>query len=137
MAHRNPLGAMSAASDQICIHGLRAFGRHGVFPAERERGQTFIVDLTLDVDLRRAGRTDALADTLDYGGLCARIAAEVERTRFDLIEALAEHLATLVLSDARVRAVTVRVAKPQAPLDVEVDAVAVVVHRRRNRGSRP
>ena len=128
---------MTATGDQISIRGLRAFGRHGVFADEQSTGQTFIIDLTLDVDLRRAGRTDQLADTVDYGTLCRRVAHEVEATRFDLIEALAEHLAAVVLEDARVRTASVRVATPQAQLEVEVGTVAVVVHRgRRPRGGR-
>ena len=115
--------------DRIEIRGLRVFGRHGVLEQERREGQIFIVDVALEVDLVRAARSDALADTVDYGVLTRQLAEGVRRTRFDLIEALAGHLADLVLSDPRVRAVEVRVAKPQAPVGVTVDEVAVVVRR--------
>ncbi|MGH8896449.1 MAG: dihydroneopterin aldolase [Egibacteraceae bacterium] len=115
--------------DRIEIKGLRVFGRHGVAERERSEGQTFVIDMTLELDLSRAAVSDALADTVDYGALARRLAEAVGRTRFDLIEALAAHLADLALDDLRVQAAEVRVAKPQAPVTVALDEVAVVVRR--------
>ena len=117
--------------DRIEIRGLRTHGRHGVFAEERRRGQPFVVDLVCERDLRAAGRSDDLADTVDYGALAQRVGDAVAATRFDLLEALAGHLAALVLATTDVAAVTVRVAKPEAPLAVEADEVAVVVRRSR------
>jgi dihydroneopterin aldolase len=117
--------------DHIEIRGLRAFGRHGVYEHERRDGQHFVVDVTLDCDLSRPERTDDLADTVDYGALVARLAAAVEETRFDLLEALAGHLATLVLAEPGVTAATVRVAKPDVALEAETAQVAVVLRRER------
>jgi 7,8-dihydroneopterin aldolase/epimerase/oxygenase len=115
--------------DQIEIKGLRVFGRHGVAEQERQEGQTFAIDVTLELDLSQAAASDALVDTVDYGVLAQRLAKAVGGTRFDLIEALAGHLADLALDDARVRAAEVRVAKPEAPVTVTLDEVAVVVRR--------
>lgn len=115
--------------DRIEIRGLRARGRHGVFEHERRQGQTFVVDLTLERDLSGPAASDELGDTVDYGTLAQQVSEAVEQTRFDLIEALAGHLADLALADPSVAAVTVRVAKPQAPLSIELDEVAVVLHR--------
>ena len=70
----------------------------------------------LEVDLTAASASDALADTVDYGLLAGRLAHAVTTTRFDLIEALAGHLAGIALEDPRVHAVDVRVGKPQAPV---------------------
>lgn len=117
--------------DRVEIRGLRAFGRHGVFEAERVRGQTFVVDATLELDLAPAAASDALGDTVDYGDLAQRLAEAVERTRFDLIEALAGHLAGLALAHPAVRAVEIRVAKPEADLTVALEEVAVVLRRAR------
>ncbi len=117
--------------DAIEIRGLRAFGRHGVLDFERELGQVFVVDCVLEVDLTAASASDALADTVDYGLLAGRLAHAVTTTRFDLIEALAGHLAGIALEDPRVHAVDVRVGKPQAPVSVQVDDVAVRVRRSR------
>ena len=117
--------------DRIEIKGLRARGRHGVFEEERRHGQTFVVDVTLERDLSAPAASDELGDTVDYGTLAQQISAAVTSTRFDLIEALAGHLADLALSDPTVDAVEIRVAKPEAPMAVEVDEVAVVVRRSR------
>lgn len=118
--------------DRIEIRGLRARGRHGVFEHERRHGQVFCVDVTLERDLAAPAASDELGDTVDYGTLAQQVAEAVEQTRFDLIEALAGHIADLALADPSVAAVTVRVAKPEAPLSVEVDEVAVVLHRERS-----
>lgn len=117
--------------DRIQIRGLRAFGRHGVYEHEQRDGQRFVVDVTIDCDLSRPERTDDLADTIDYGALAERLAAAVTGTRFDLLEALAGHLAGLVLQERGAVATTVRVAKPDVVLDAETDEVAVEVHRER------
>ncbi len=117
--------------DVIEVRGIRAFGTHGVFEEERRRGQTFVVDLRLEADLSGAATSDELGDTVDYAALAQRIHDEVTATRFDLIEALASHLAGIVLEDPLVAAVEVRVAKPEAPMSVPVDEVAVTLRRRR------
>ncbi len=122
-------------SDRIEVRGLRAFGRHGVYEQEQRDGQVFIVDLTLELDLGPASRSDDLADTVHYGELAERVVSEVGRTRFSLLEALAGHLAALCLEQPRVDAVTVRVAKPHAPIPVELDDVAVVLRRAGASGS--
>jgi len=115
--------------DRIEIRGLRVYGRHGVHEREQREGQPFVVDVTLEVDLSKAAASDALADTIDYGALARRVARSVGTTRFDLIEALAGHLADLALEDPRVCAAEVRVAKPQAPLPLDFTEVAVTVRR--------
>jgi 7,8-dihydroneopterin aldolase/epimerase/oxygenase len=120
--------------DRIEIRGLRAHGHHGVFADERRHGQVFVVDLVLECDLRVPAASDALTDTTDYGALATRVADAVAGTRFDLLEALAGHLAELVLASEPVHAVSVRVSKPDAPLAVEADEVAVVLRRTRTDG---
>jgi 7,8-dihydroneopterin aldolase/epimerase/oxygenase len=120
--------------DRIEIRGLRAFGHHGVFEDERLRGQTFVVDVVLELDLETAGASDSLGDTVDYGTLAQQLAEAVEHTRFNLLETLAGHLAQLAVSDPAVHAAEVRVAKPEAPLSVALDEVAVVVRRERPEG---
>lgn len=118
--------------DRIEISGLRAFGRHGVLEREQEEGQTFVIDLALELDLGPAAATDDLARTVHYGELAERVVAAVAETRFDLIEALAGHLVGLALADPRVEAATVRVGKPQAPVDAVFTDVGVVLRRTRD-----
>lgn len=116
-------------TDRIEVRGLRAYGYHGVLAHEQRDGQWFVVDADLTVDHRRAAASDDLADTVDYAQLAERLAGAVRDTRFDLVEALADHLATLVLSDDAVQHVRIRVAKPAAPVAVDLAEVAVVVER--------
>lgn len=119
------------STDRIALHGLAAFGHHGVLDHERELGQTFVVDAELDVDLTPAGHSDDLADTVDYGALSADLAAVVRDERYALIERLAARLAEVCLARDRVEAARITVHKPHAPVPVPVADVTVTVHRRR------
>lgn len=119
-------------TDRIVLTGLRARGRHGVFDFERVEGQDFVVDATLELDLRAAARSDDVRDTVDYGELAARLVAIVTGEPVNLIETLAERLAQACLADDRVIAATVTVHKPQAPIPHEFTDVAVTVERRKH-----
>lgn len=118
--------------DRILLTGISAEGFHGVFEHERRDGQTFVVDAVLTIDLTEAGRTDALADTVHYGELAQAIADDIAGPPLNLIEALAHRIATTCLADARVTEAIVTVHKPQAPVPVPFQDVAVTVTRRRN-----
>jgi dihydroneopterin aldolase len=96
-------------TDRITLTGLRVFGRHGVLEHERRDGQHFVIDLTVWVDLDKAGESDALADTLDYGALAARAAEIVGGPAYDLIESVGARIADAVMADERVHAVEVTV----------------------------
>jgi len=117
--------------DRIELHGIEAFGRHGVLPHEQELGQTFTVDVSLELDLARAGASDDLMDTVDYGSLSQDLAAVVRDERYDLIERLATRLAEVCLDRPKVDAVTVTVHKPHAPVPVPLSDVVVTVRRTR------
>ena len=120
-----------SAADRIVLRGLRARGRHGWFSWETEQGQDFVVDVELFVDTAPAAASDDLADTVDYGALGAQVVAVVEGEPVHLVETLADRIAQRCLEDARVRSVTVTVHKPQAPMPVAFDDVAVTVTRAR------
>jgi 7,8-dihydroneopterin aldolase/epimerase/oxygenase len=115
--------------DEVIVKGLRARGRHGVLPEEKENDQEFIVDILLECDTRPAAAGDDLSLTVDYAALSEAAADIVEGTSFDLIETLAERIAAEALSSVRARRVTVTVRKPDAPLDVSVDWVGVTITR--------
>lgn len=117
--------------DRILLTGISARGFHGVFEAERREGQTFTVDAVLSVDLGAAGNSDDLTDTVHYGELAQAIADDITGPPLNLIEALAQRIATTCLGDARVNEATVTVHKPQAPVPVPFSDVAVSVTRRR------
>jgi dihydroneopterin aldolase len=117
--------------DRIELRGIAGFGHHGVLPHEQEFGQTFLVDVVLELDLSRAGASDDLADTVDYGALSGELAAVVTDERYDLIERLATRLTEVCLARRTVEAVTVTVHKPHAPVPVTLADVAVTVRRTR------
>ena len=118
--------------DEIRLEGLRVFGRHGVYAHEREDGQDFVIDLRLRIPLAAAAASDDVADTVHYGELAEQVAAIVAGDPVDLIETLADRIATAVLADARVQAVSVTVHKPQAPIALTFSDVSVTVHRDRD-----
>ncbi|GAA4871830.1 dihydroneopterin aldolase [Actinomycetospora straminea] len=124
---------MSSPPDRIALRGLRVRGHHGVFDHERRDGQDFVLDLVLEVDLAAAAASDDLADTVDYGTLAERAAAVVAGPPRQLIEAVAGEVADGVLADGRVAAVEVTLHKPEAPITVPFDDVAVTVRRERSR----
>jgi dihydroneopterin aldolase len=116
-------------TDTIVLTGLRARGRHGVYEFERASGQEFVVDVSLEVDLAPAGRSDDVVDTVHYGELAEKLIAVVIGEPVHLIETLASRLADVCLADGRVSAATVTVHKPQAPIPHEFSDVAVTIRR--------
>ncbi len=119
-------------TDRVFVSNLRLHGFHGVHRAEKSLGQKFYIDM--DCELKpQAGRTDRMAETVDYGALCdlaARLSAE---TVFNLIETFAGKIAEAVLDEQPlVERVTVTVRKPSAPIRHFVDHVGVVVTRSRD-----
>jgi dihydroneopterin aldolase len=102
-----------------------------VYDFERRDGQDFVVDVELELDLAKAATTDDVADTVHYGELAGRLAEVVAGDPVNLIETLADRLATVCLADARVVAAKVTVHKPQAPIPHEFADVAVTVRRTR------
>jgi dihydroneopterin aldolase len=117
--------------DRIELLGLRATGYHGVFEHERREGQEFVVDIVLGIDTRTAAASDDLADTVDYGAVATDVTAIVAGEPLNLIEALADRIATSLLQRPQVQAVEVRVHKPQAPISVAFDDVIVTIVRTR------
>ncbi len=118
------------ARDRIYIQDLLARCIVGLNPDEREAEQDVLINLTLWADLRRAGQSDDVADTVDYSQLKKRILATVEASSDRLIERLAQRIADLCLDDPRVARVKVRVDKPGALRFAR--SVAVELDRRRD-----
>jgi 7,8-dihydroneopterin aldolase/epimerase/oxygenase len=117
--------------DRLELRGLRVVGVHGALPEEQVRAQPFEVDLDVVTDLARAGSTDALDDTLDYGAIAAIAERVVASERHTLLERIAARIAEEVLADARVAAVTVTVRKLRPPVPVDLDTAAVRITRQR------
>jgi dihydroneopterin aldolase len=117
--------------DRLQLTGLEVFAHHGVAAEERQIGQKFLVDLSIEIDLEPAGNSDNLADTIDYSRLASSVHELVAGSSWNLIEKVAERAAALVLELPRVASVEVTVHKPNAPLAVEFADVTVTITRRK------
>jgi dihydropteroate synthase len=119
------------AMDTIEIFGVRDYGYHGVLQHERENGQYFSIDATLGISIAHAAQTDNLADTVNYAEVSDAIRARITGEPVDLIEKLAESIASDCLKFPQVVSVKVKVHKPDAP--IEGDFGDVVVSRYKHR----
>jgi 7,8-dihydroneopterin aldolase/epimerase/oxygenase len=116
-------------TDRIVLHDMRFRGRHGVLERERMEAQPFAVDVELSLDVRPAGVADDLAATIDYGAVFEACRDVVETRSFLLIEALAEAIATEILTVFTVTDVTVRVRKLEPPIEGTLGWAGVEIRR--------
>ena len=117
--------------DRITVHGLTGHGFHGVYPPEREHGQTFRVDAVLELDTAPAAATDDLTKTVNYAELSQALHALLVGEPVDLLETLAQRLADRCLEYPIVDAVEITVHKPDADLGVPAADVTVAIRRGR------
>jgi len=101
-------------TDQIDIRDLKLRCVIGVYPEERTRPREMLVSVTVWRDLRQAGETDDLADTLDYAALAERITQVAEQSSDLLVERLAQRVAQLAIAEFQAERVRVQVEKPGA-----------------------
>ena len=120
-------------SDTVFVTGLALHAYHGVMQHEAKVGQSFQLDLVLDIDLAEASRSDKLAHTVSYDQV-VKIASEAFcGRRFRLVEAAAGAVADAVLAKfPQVRGLRVTVHKPHAPIAATFDDVGVTIERRRS-----
>lgn len=127
--------------DNISIKGLRVFAYHGVNPEEKEKGQPFVLNITLSADLSCAGQSDCLTDTVNYAQVAKTAIAAMQTEKNDLIERAATRVADAIgrtfgsAPVPRLEAVTVELQKPRAPIAADFDCVSVTVTRTREQWS--
>jgi 7,8-dihydroneopterin aldolase/epimerase/oxygenase len=121
-------------SDAVFVSGLALHAYHGVMQHEAKVGQTFKLDLVLDIDLADASRTDKLKDTVSYDTVVKTVSEAFRARRYRLVEAAAGAVAEAVLQRfSIVRGVRVTVHKPHAPIAATFDDVGVTIERARDR----
>ncbi|MBA3422238.1 MAG: dihydroneopterin aldolase [Thermoleophilaceae bacterium] len=113
------------------ITGLSIYTHHGVGEAEREVGQRLVFDLSFELDRCDATVTDRLEDTVDYGDVCQQVALVAQERSFGTLERLCAHVADRMMDRYGVDQVSVRAAKPEPPIPLPVDEVAVEVLKER------
>jgi 7,8-dihydroneopterin aldolase/epimerase/oxygenase len=120
------------AGDWIVVRGLRLWAHVGVLPFERERGQWFELDLELGVDLAGAGRSDQLADTVDYGTLIQALQHQARQIRCHTLEHYGQRILELIAERHGPLPVRLELRKCAAPVPGFSGSVAI----RRASGSR-
>jgi dihydroneopterin aldolase len=119
-------------TDHIFITGLSLHAYHGVMPYEGKVGQTFTIDMVLDIDLSAAARSDKVADTVSYDKVVECATAAFSKQKFRLIEAAAGRVADAVLAAfPTVQSISVTIHKPHAPIAATFDNVGVTLVRSR------
>lgn len=116
-------------TDVITLTGLVVRGRHGVFEQEKRRGQDFVIDVSVWMDLAPAAASDDLARTLNYAELADLVSEIVAGPARDLIETVAVEIAETALGRWPIDAIEVTVHKPQAPITQQFADVSVTVRR--------
>lgn len=98
--------------DTVFIREFRVEAWVGIYEWEKQRAQTLDMELEIGLPDAPAGRTDNIHDTVNYGEVVSRIAAELATHKFRLLEALAEHVCRLIFAEfANAQSVKVSVAK--------------------------
>lgn len=116
--------------DEIHIKQLEVFAHHGVFPEENRLGQKFVVSAALRTDLRKAGLSDDLTLSMDYGAVCAEIQQFLTQHTFQLLETAAEQLcAHLLRTLPLLESIQLEIEKPWAPIGLPLKTASVSVER--------
>lgn len=116
--------------DKIYLNQLSFYGYHGLFKAETELGQRFLVDLVLYTSLEAAGQSDQMEDSIDYGAVYDKVKTVVEGQPKKLVEAVAAKIAEELLGTfEKLNALTVKVIKPDPPIPGHYESVAVEIYR--------
>jgi dihydroneopterin aldolase len=120
-------------TDAVFVSGLSLHAYHGVMQHEAKVGQTFKLDLVLDIDLAAASRSDKLADTVGYDQVVELASRAFCAKRYRLVEAAAGAVADAILDRfAEVTAVRVTVHKPHAPIAATFADIGVTISRARH-----
>ncbi|WP_188456122.1 dihydroneopterin aldolase [Virgibacillus oceani] len=119
--------------DKILMNQMEFYGYHGLFPEENKLGQRFYVDVELMTDLKKAGKSDNMADSIDYGHVYELVKEVTEGESKNLVETVAESIADSLLSTfTNLSACTVKVTKPDPPIPGHYQSVAVEIFREKS-----
>lgn len=121
--------------DKLHIDDLTFYGYHGALPEENVLGQKYILSLTFELDTRKAARADDLKQTIDYRQTIDIVREVVTGPPHKLIETLADLIASrLLLQLPLIRAVTVRLTKPNPPVGIDLPGVTIEIRREKEHG---
>ncbi len=109
----------------IRLHNMTFYGYHGVSKAERETGRRFEVDCELELDIRKAAKSDRLSDTRNYTRVYGVVEEIVGHNKFNLLETVASRIAIQIQKDFDPKRVIVRVRKRIPPIPGNLDYIEV------------
>ena len=115
--------------DVIRLKNMVFYGYHGVSEFEKSLGGKFEIDVDLYKNLKKAGQSDNLKETLNYEKIYKTVQNCTKRNKYYLIETLAERIADSILRKYKTDKVIVRVRKPHAPVKGVLDTVEVEILR--------
>ena len=120
--------------DNIRIENIKVFAYHGVLESEKRNGQDFFISAVFSLDLKKAGVSDKLIETVNYAEATELIQDTFVETQFDTIEAAAEAVVEAVLQKYDIiKSVTIKVSKPNAPIDADFEDVSVEITRSKHK----
>ncbi len=122
-------GRQGVAVDIIRLKNMIFYAHHGYYEAERELGQKFEVDIEVQCDFKPAAETDDLKKTIDYRKIYDISKEIFEKSKFKLIETVAERMAKQLLQLPGITNVRIRVRKPHVPLNGLLDFVEIEIFR--------
>ncbi|GLT66394.1 hypothetical protein SLA2020_387600 [Shorea laevis] len=119
--------------DKLILRGLKFHGFHGVKAEERKLGQKFLTDVDAWMDLRPAGKSDCLSDTISYTEIYRIVKEVVEGPPQNLLESVAQLIASTTLTKyPQISAVRVKVGKPHVAVQGPLDYLGVEILRHRS-----
>ncbi|KAK4770581.1 hypothetical protein SAY87_031113 [Trapa incisa] len=122
-----------ATGDKLVLRGLMFHGFHGVKEEERKLGQKFLVDIDAWMDLRIAGKSDLLSDTVSYTDIYRISKGVLEGPSHNLLESVAELISSTTLSKfPQILAIRVKVGKPHVAVPGPLDYLGVEITRQRS-----
>lgn len=121
---------MRRTNDFIKVTNMKVFAYHGVLEEEKKNGQDFYLNAKVYVDMRKAGLTDRLEDTINYDQVCIFLAEVFEENQYDTIEAAAEYtVQEIMVNFPAIQAMELEVRKPHAPLTYIPEDISVTIYR--------
>jgi dihydroneopterin aldolase len=118
--------------ERIELEGMKFYAFHGHYPVEKEVGNEFLVDLIINTDGEKAGKTDNLLYALNYQTAYEIVKAEMEK-KSDLLENVATRILDQLFNQfPEIHNAEVKVSKMNPPMGGEIKKVSVVFHRQGN-----
>lgn len=112
--------------EKIIIKGLKLFAYHGVNPEEKVDGQNFVLDITAELDVKKAQLSDNVDHTVSYAKIIKTVKAVFTEKSYNLIETAANKVGVAIMQEyPKLRSVTVLLKKPEAPINADFEYVAV------------